>query len=144
MSLSGGVRFIEVTNGVKRWDISSERADYATGTGILTLSPVKAEYYEEGTLKYKVSAKEGVYDSKREILNLRGGIFAESDNGYTLKTDALEYRLKERIAVSDDYFEVRGKGLELFGTGLNADFERGIFNVLDGVKLKAMPSQLPK
>lgn len=144
MSLSGGVRFIESVDGVKRWDISAQRADYSTGIGMLNLSPIQADYYEDGVLKYKVSAKEGIYDSKREVLNVRGDIFAESNEGYTLKTERLEYRLKERIATTDDYFEVHGKGLDFFGTGLNADFEQGIFRVFNGVKLKVLPSQLQK
>lgn len=144
VSLSGGVRFIEVVDGVKRWDISSDKAEYSTSKRILNLSPVRADYYEDGVLKYKVSAKEGIYDSELQVFNLRGDIFAESDNGYTLKTETLKYQLKERVANSDDYFKVQGKGLDLVGTGLNADLERGVFNVLNGVKLKAVPSQLPR
>ena len=142
MALSDGVHFVEVTGNTTTWDIRSKRATYSTVEGLLNFYDVKAAYFEEGAQTYNVTGREGIYDSKKKIITLNGDVFGKSLDGYSLKTNTLQYNLDTRVAETSDRVEIRHEGLEIDGVGLIADFKAQTFRILDGARVWAMPAKL--
>ena len=142
MVLSDGVHFVEVAGGATTWDIHSKRATYSTPEGLLNFFDVTAAYLEDGRETYNMTGREGNYDSKKKIITLKGDVLGKNFEGYTLKTDSLQYNMDTRIAETTDRVEIRHEGLEIDGVGLIADFKAKTFRILDSARLWAVPSKL--
>jgi|GEM_PF-2393574 len=142
MALSGGVHFVETTEGAMTWDIRSKRATYSTVEGLLNFYDIKAAYFEKGLRAYDISGREGSYDSNKKIVVLTGDVLGKSVSGYTLKTNTLQYNLDTQMAKTDDPVEIRHEGLEIDGVGLIADFRAQTFSILDSARVWASPAGL--
>ena len=48
------------------------------------------------------------------------------------------------IPETPDYVEIRGRGLEMEGVGMVADFKTEVFRLLDNVRVRAVPGEISR
>jgi len=72
---------------------------------------------------YHVLAKKAVY--KKNIVSIENNITLKKDNEMEFQTDTLTYKMKEKIAYTDDGFIMDINGSKIRGTHLKYDLNRG-------------------
>jgi len=104
---------------------------------------VEAIFYQDKKPVYKVVGEDGQYDEKTRVLDLKGNIIVTSlDDGYVLRTDALEYSFRTKIASTESPVEIEGEGAWLSGVGMEASVEEKTVNIKKDVKVKMLPNVL--
>jgi LPS export ABC transporter protein LptC len=114
------VHFTEVRQGVKRWDLTAERAEYNKATDTSSLSGVKliiAGGDKVGELR--LSAERADYRNATKDIILSGDVKGEGSKGIRFSTSRITYvaarsRLEtaERVRFSDAELELEGVGME--------------------------------
>jgi len=72
---------------------------------------------------YHVLAQKAVY--KKNIVSIENNITLKKDNEMEFQTDSLNYKMKEKIAYTDDGFVMDINGSKIRGTHLKYDLNRG-------------------
>lgn len=114
------VHFTEVRQGVKRWDLTAERAEYNKETDTTSLSGVRlviAGGEQVGELR--VMADRADYRNSTKDVTLSGNVQGEGSKGLSFSTSRMTYvaarsRLEtaERVRFSDAELELEGVGMQ--------------------------------
>ena len=114
------VHFTEVKQGVKRWDLTAERAEYNKATDTSSLSGVKLVIAGgEKVGELRLSAERADYRNATKDIILSGNVKGEGSKGIRFSTSRITYvaarsRLEtaERVRFSDGELELEGVGME--------------------------------
>ena len=143
LALSDGVRVVETETEQIVWSITSRDATYSTEAKVLNMKHVEAIFYMDKKPAYKVVGEDGQYNEKTRLLDLKGNIAVTSlDDGYVLRTDALEYSFRTKIAATESPIEIEGEGAWLSGVGMEASVEEKTVKIKKDVKVKMLPNVL--
>jgi len=141
-SLTDGVNLVESSGGRKVWSLASREATYSMDSKVLKLKGVEAYFYKDRDPFYKIVGKDGQYDDNARVLYIEGGVVVTSLDGYTLRTDALQYSFQTKIATTESPVQIEGEGLTLSGTGMEAYVTAERVILKKDVKVTALPDAL--
>ncbi len=145
------IHMVETRGGSRLWELRADRAEVREREGIAVLfrveRPVEAKLYSnQGQLT--CTANRVTVDLTTKDVRLEGAVFARSDQGMELRTEALQWIAASRRLLTDQPVTLTRGGLISRGRGLEAetDLERvRIFqNITSQMSAATRPSPAPK
>ncbi len=115
------LRFSEMKNDSKLWELVADKADYDKEPGIVQLSALRLETFEQKTGGVVVTSKNGNYFEPDRLVKMRDQVHAVTKRGMILDTEYLEYRpvtgiiqTDKPVSVLDGRLSLKANGMELF------------------------------
>jgi LPS export ABC transporter protein LptC len=118
------VHMVETRAGTKLWEVRADRVDVHEREGVTILSrmsrPIEVIFYStEGRLT--CVANRATVDLKTKDMRLEGEVFARSDQGTELRTEALQWLAAPRRVQTDQPVWISRGNLVSQGRGLEAE-----------------------
>lgn len=86
-----GGHLIETRGEKKTWELWSEKATKALGSGAWHLQVVKVHFYGEGKKTYTATGTDGLVSADQKVLEILGDVHVVTNSGYRLKTEKIIY-----------------------------------------------------
>lgn len=115
-----GVHYTETRQGVKRWDLSAQKAEYNKDSDSTTLSGVRLVVFGNAQIgELTVSAERADYKNATRDVTLSGNVHGKSTTGMEFSTPSVSFiaaksqlRTAERVRFSDGGLHLEGVGME--------------------------------
>lgn len=137
-----GVHLIEAKGERRDWELWSDKAFTAKSGSQWKLANVKVKFFGENGISYNVTGKTGEVDVNTKDIRILGDVVMQSSNGYTFRTQHLDYRAESRTIVTDDPVTMRGgerrkeRPIELMGVGIAASLSSNEIVIKNSVRSK--------
>lgn len=119
-------------DGRLQWELEADSAQLEADTGRMILSAPKVVFYTADGEQVHLTAEQGVLDTRTNDMEAGGNVHLQSDR-YVLKTEALVYRHRERILLSEvpvgitgDVFDLRADRMTYNLESNTTDFEGSV------------------
>lgn len=112
------LRFSEMRDNAKLWELVADQADYDKDSGVVTLSGVHLETFEGKTGGMVVTSKTGTYNEQARIVKMNGTVHAVSKRGMVFDSDFVEYRPATGLLLTDRPVTVRDARMTLRAIGM--------------------------
>ena len=135
-----GMHMIETQEGRKEWELWSDKATSLKAKELLQLDSVKTIFFSDSGVTFTVTGKQGLVQVKSKNLRVEGDVVTRSSNGYTFRSEVMEYESKGRALTAPGRVEMigpkdsQGHALKLTGVGMKASLEKSNMEILSGVK----------
>ncbi len=125
-----GIHYSSTRDGRVEWVLDAKSAT-AFKSGERTLfDAVRLVFYASDATVYKLTAAEGRVDEALGTVVVEGDVHVESlDGRYSLKTELLNYSSELKRFETDRAVEIAASGMDVTGTGLMVDIDRGVLEV---------------
>lgn len=135
------VHFTETRDGLKKWDLVADRAEYDKGKEVTHLTGVRlviAGSRETGDITL-VAPRADYHNVTRDV-RLEGKVVARSESGMEFVTDGARYVAERAVIVSSG--RVRFSDGKFLLEGVGMEFKPGTkdFKILSGVTANMLPS----
>lgn len=114
-----GLRFSEMRDDLKLWDLVAERADYDKEPGTVRLTGVQLETFEGKAGGVVITSKTGNYHEAERLVQMQGSVHAVTRRGMVFDSDTLEYRpaigmlqTDREVTVTDGRLRLKARGME--------------------------------
>lgn len=137
-----GVHVIESKNENKEWELWADQALSFLGRDDLILSKVKAKFFSSGGVTFDVVGDRGEVKTESKDMVVDGGVVTKSSNGYTFRTDKIEYNSQSKFLSSKTSVAVtgprdqNGKMLLISGQQMSTDIQKGMVTINQDVQAK--------
>ncbi|MDD2852819.1 MAG: LPS export ABC transporter periplasmic protein LptC [Desulfuromonadaceae bacterium] len=113
-------RFSELQDGVVKWELFAEQADYGKASEVAYLSDIKMEFQHTGSHgAVTVTANKGQYATASRDVLLTGDINAVTEDGAHFSTDSLLFSGAAALFSTADPVTFRQQRLQLTATGMD-------------------------
>ena len=131
------LHYTQNEEGRRCWVLDADRAEYQRGSDLAKLDAVKLLFYSTGEYgDINLRADQGELRQETRQVDVWGNVTLKTERGEQLFTERLHYDdLKHRLS-TDDPIRFLSSQLELTGTGLQIDLDRGRMQVKDNVRMK--------
>ena len=133
------LRFSEMNDDAKLWELVAQRADYDKESGLVHLNGVRLETFEGRTGGVVITSRTGHYHEANRLVRMEGAVHAVTRRGMILDTDILEYRpangmlLTDRdVTVVDGRLRLKARGMEASLKHEEVRFLRQVHAVIEG------------
>jgi LPS export ABC transporter protein LptC len=116
------IRFTEVIDGVKKWVLVAQRADYLKDQDIVHISGVEVEFFRKDDESIRIKGESGYINFKTRELALEGKVEIETAQ-YKFETSRISYLPAERALVAAESVKIQGPRLVVEGNGLKIDLD---------------------
>jgi len=130
-----GVSSIGSRGEQKEWELSAVRALRMTENEDWILEKVRVKFFGERGVTYTVTGQKGQVDVKKNNVRISGQVVTRSSNGYTFRTEAIDYDSSGRrlstthpVALTGP-LEENGTRLQVTGSDLVADMNNNQITV---------------
>lgn len=117
------VRFSEMHDDAKQWELVAERADYDKEPGVVHLKTVRLETFEGKTGGVVITSKTGSYQETKRLVRMEGAVHAVTRKGMIFDSDQLEYRPATSMLLTDNDVTVVDGRLRLKARGMEASLK---------------------
>lgn len=126
--------YTETKQGIKRWELSAERADYNKKTDISYLTGVTLLVHGSGGAgDLQITAQRAEYHNGTRDVALVGNVQGRSNKGYGFSTPRVEYIAARSLLKSSERVRMTDIGSELEGTGMEFYTQTRKFRLLKDV-----------
>ena len=126
--------YTETKQGVKRWELTAERADYNKKADISYLSGVSFVVLGNGGVgDLVVTAKRAEYHNGTRDIALIGDVVGKSDKGYGFSAPRVEYVAARSLLKTSERVRLTDIGSELEGTGMEFQTQTRRFRLMKDV-----------
>ena len=133
-ALVSGVVYTKSVKDFTEFKIKAKSAEYFKDSGTSIFDDVDAEFFSKSGKGYRLSGKNGEYDTKKENIIISGDVVLLSGDGYELKTDSLSYSHDDKKLNTADPVSVTQGDLSLKGVGMSLDVLQEKLIILKDVK----------
>jgi len=134
------VHYTETKQGVKRWDLSAERAEYNKKTDTTSLSGVRLIVAGGGsTGELQVTADRADYHNGTRNVTLVGNVHGQSGKGIDFTAPRVEYVAARSQFETGDRVRILDSGLELEGVGMEFQTQTRRFKLIKDVSAVYRP-----
>lgn len=137
------LRFSEMSEDAKLWELVAERADYDKEPGVVRLSGVRLETFEGKTGGVVITSKTGNYQEAKRLVQMQGTVHAVTRKGMVFDSDQLEYRpatgmlqTEREVTVKDGRLSLKARGMEASLKDEKVRFLHRIDAVIEGAHEK--------
>jgi LPS export ABC transporter protein LptC len=128
------IRFTEVRDGVKKWDLVADRADYEKRKEVTHLTGVRLVVAANEKLgEITLTAPSADYHNITRDVRLDGTVVAKSSSGIEFTVEDAEYIAARAVIVSSGRVRFTDGKLTLEGVGMEFKPETKNFRILKGV-----------
>ena len=114
------IHYTEIKEGVKKWEMVAEKADYDKVEDVVHLAGVRFDITRAGKAgKIILTAARAEYDTRKKDVMLAGNVQARSSSGIEFSTERIAYigaqsllRTTERVKFNDGNLKVEGVGMD--------------------------------
>lgn len=103
-----GVHYVESQKGSRDWEFYAEGAEGSQGHGGWQLQKVKVHFYSQDKIEFTVIGDQGKIDSKTRNMSIRGHVVTSSANGYTFRSEEVDYNAARRRISSPGVIAMTG------------------------------------
>jgi len=134
------VHYTEVKQGVKRWDLSADRAEYNRKTDTTSLAGVRFVIAGgAGIGELQVSADRADYSNGTRDVTLAGNVQGESGKGIKFSTSRMKYVAARSQLETAERVRIVDAGMELEGVGMEFHTQTRKFKLLQDVSAVYRP-----
>lgn len=129
------LHYTQNEDGQRRWTLDADKAEYLKESSTARLEEVRLVYYKTqsfGDVHLKAERGELAQDSRE--LDVWGNVVLTTERQETFFTDRLHYSDQQRRLSTESNIRVVSPRLELTGTGLQVDVDKGHLIVKDNVR----------
>lgn len=142
----GQIHMVETRGGSRLWELRADRAEVYEREGYAVLSratrPVEVTLYSnQGQLV--CTANRATVDLKTKDVRLEGAVFARSDQGTELRTEALRWLAASRRLQTDQPVIVSRGGMVSRGRGLEAETDLEQVRIFRNITSQLRPATTP-
>lgn len=109
-------------DGTVQWVLDASEAELETATGKMVLQSPKVVFHLDDGTRVNLTAKEGILHTRSNNIEVRGNVLVRNDR-YTLVTEALAYKHKQRILNADMPVQIIGQEIELRAATMHYDLK---------------------
>lgn len=134
------VHYTETTQGVKRWDLSADRAEFNKESDVTVLHGVRllvAGGADVGELQ--VTAERAEYHNTKRDVTLVGNVRGQSSKGMRFSAARVSYVAARSRLETPERVRLVDKGLELEGVGMEFDTQTRRFKLMKDVSAVYRP-----
>lgn len=138
-----GLRFSEMRDDLKLWDLVAQRADYDKEPGVVRLTGVQLETFEGKAGGVVITSRTGTYHEAKRLVQLQGAVHAVTRRGMVFDSDTLEYLpatgllLTDReVTVTDGRLRLKARGMEASLKDEKVRFLKQVDAVIEGKHAK--------
>ena len=135
-----GNTIVEEKDGVKIWELTSEKVRVDTVTQIAEFDKVSGKFYQEDGKVLELTANNGTYNQKSRDIHVEGDVVVLDGDGGKLTTKNLDWNGKEEILIANEDVKIFKDDMQAFGDraesrdGFKHFFLKGHARVLKGVE----------
>jgi LPS export ABC transporter protein LptC len=135
-----GVKAVGAKGEKREWELWAEKANRPKDNTQWTAETMKVNFFADNGVTYVVTGERGKVDPDKRDLRIEGNVVTRSSNGYTFKSQYVEYDSKKRKLVSPGAVEMigprdqNGGDIHLTGGALDADFVSNEINITNKVR----------
>lgn len=139
------INYTHTEGGVARWRLVAKQVEHRATEKLTTVSDLHLTFYdvagvEQGTLQ----ARSGQVNADYSVIEVRDEVEVVSRSGYTLRTDHLTYRQKDRSIHTDAPVRLTSAGLQLDGVGLVLNVDTRSLRIPAKVRAIVLPDQVKR
>lgn len=139
-----GIDYTETRDGVRRWHLLADSADYNVKEGRTLIRDVFMTFFDEqGEQIATLKSQTGELHSEHKEVTARGEVVVESVRGYVFYSDYLDFSEAARLITTDAPIRMLSDEMELTGTGLRFDVDKHAYQVLGQVKARIQKGVKP-
>lgn len=137
-----GLHLNEVKDGIKKWDLIAERAEYDKKRDVTLLRTVKMVMFGEKEIKdLTITADRAEYDNKSRDVKMTGHVKAVTSGGMTFTTGRARYDAATSRITTDDRVKLVHQRLTVEGVGMELMLKEKSAKVLDQVSATVNPGE---
>ncbi len=131
------IDYTETRDGVRRWNLIADSADYNVKSGSTIVQNVFMTFYDEkGVEAGTLTAQDGEAQSDNKKVRVHGDVVIKSSRGYTFYVDQLDYSDATRIISTESPVHIVTSRMELTGKGLRLNVDSQAYRVSSDVKAR--------
>lgn len=136
------VHYTETRQGVKRWDLSADRAEYSKDKETTILSGVRLVVAGKGkTGDFTVTADRADYQNETKDIQLSGNVHGASASGMDFTTSRLNYVAARSQLETDQAVRFKDGGMLIEGTGMEFHTQTRRLKLMKNVSAVYQPQQ---
>jgi LPS export ABC transporter protein LptC len=131
-----GFTFTQTKGDIVQWKVEAQQAQLFDNQKRAVLSHVQITLYGVQGKELMLTGEEGTLDTETKnfmLANREVPIVVETDSGYIIRTNHLNWIDKQREIQTSDPVTINGHGLQITGRGLLGKLDLEVFQVLDDV-----------
>ena len=135
-----GNTIVEEKDGVKLWELTTEKVRVDTVTQIAEFDKVSGKFYQETGKVLELTANNGTYDQRSRDVHVEGDVVVLDGDGGKLTSKNLDFKGAEEILIANEDVKIFKDDMQAFGDraeskdGFKHFFLKGHARVLKGVK----------
>ena len=134
------VHYTEIKEGVKRWDLSADRAEYNKQTDTTTLAGVKLLVTGSAAAgELQVTADRAEYHNGNRNVTLIGNVHGQSSKGLDFSAPRVTYVAARSQLETGERVRLKDAGLELEGMGMEFQTQTRRFKLMKDVSAVYRP-----
>jgi LPS export ABC transporter protein LptC len=131
------IDYTETRDGVRRWKLIADSADYNVKSGTSVVQNVFMTFYDEkgfevGTL----TSQSGETQSDNKKVRVQGDVVIRSSRGYTFYVDQLDYSDATRMISTESPVQIVTSRMQLTGKGLRLNVDTQAYRVASEVQAR--------
>lgn len=130
------IRYSGTKDGKVEWELEAESATRSKNRPETVFEDIVLVFYAKDGTPYRLKAERGSYNEKSGKITASGKVSVATDEGYSVDAPELTYDLGKRLITSDGRVAVLYQGIDLEGTGLFVDVDKGLFTLKDAVRAR--------
>ncbi len=136
------LHYTQNENGRRRWTLDADSAEYLKDNQSVELKQVAFLYHQAAAAgEIELTAEFGRFDQNTRELDVWGDVVVTTARDERLTTERLHYDDRTQLLSTDDAFRFTSPQLDVSGTGLRVDVERGRLLVKEHDKTTVRPEK---
>ena len=118
---------VQNKRGEKNWEMWAETANIYRKKNLTKLKTIHIRYYPKKGKPLDITADNGEMENDSRNMLIRGNVLIKASTGYSLHTESLRFRPKDKRIDTDAKIFLEGKSFNLTGVGLHGQTDIGLF-----------------
>lgn len=128
------VHIVQNKQGIKSWEMWADTAKVYRKKNYTKMENVHLRFFPKNGKIMDVTADSGLMENGSRNMDLQGNVLIKSQDGFSLKTESLRFRPKEKRIDSDDRVLIEGETFRLSGIGLRGRTDLGEFFLKENIR----------
>jgi LPS export ABC transporter protein LptC len=107
-----------------KWVLDAEEVTFSKDRKFMSFNNFLLNVESKDRPSIKLKGKTGDYDTRSGVINLRGDLQGDTENGYRIMTEQMTYKNKDGFLKTDKPVKIVGPLFSVEGTGLLFNLEK--------------------
>lgn len=136
------LHYTQNEDGRRSWTLDAEKAEYQRDSGQAVLDVVRLTLYDAGKAgEVELTADHGLLEQENRQVEVWGKVVVTTANNERLYTERLHYDAQQRQLKTAERVKLVSPQMELTGTGMQIDVDRGYLLLEKDVWMLLLPEE---